>query len=117
MTRQELFKHVLETYRVEPDYPWDGKEYGVMRHLRSRKWFCVVMNVGADKLGLNSEMRMDVINLKAHPAAIGSLRLQPGIFPAYHMNKAHWITVALNGYLPPEEIFSLIDESYQLTRK
>ena len=30
---------------------------------------------------------IDVVNLKCDPLLIGSLRSEPGFFPAYHMNK------------------------------
>lgn len=33
------------------------------------------------------------------------------------MNKKHWITVCLDGSVPPDEIYRLLDESYRLARK
>ena len=38
-----------------------------------------------------------------------------GIFPAYHMNKTHWVTVLLDGTLPEPELFWLLEESYSLS--
>ena len=35
--------------------------------------------------------------------------------PAYHMNKMHWITVLLNGTVPQERVFDLIDMSFLAT--
>ena len=32
---------------------------------------------------------------------------QQGIYPAYHMNKIHWITVLLDGSVPKEKVFDL----------
>ncbi|UZS65105.1 MULTISPECIES: MmcQ/YjbR family DNA-binding protein [Pseudomonas syringae group] len=43
---------------------------------------------------------------------MGSLRKKPGIYPAYHINKEHWITLLLNGPLGAEEIHSLIEDSF-----
>lgn len=43
------------------------------------------------------------------------LTREPGIFPAYHMNKEHWITVLLDGTVEEEKIFELIDTSFQAT--
>ena len=58
---------------------------------------------------------IDVLNLKCDPIAAQSLRARPGILPAYHMNHAQWISVLLDGTVPAEEIYPLIDMSYDLT--
>ena len=47
---------------------------------------------------------------------ISSLRGEVGIFPAYHMNKASWITAALDGSVPREMLELLLDVSYELTK-
>ena len=44
------------------------------------------------------------------------LRGQRGILPAYHMNKEHWITIVLDSPFPEEEIYNLINLSYDLTK-
>ena len=38
------------------------------------------------------------------------------LFPAYHMNKASWITAALDGSVSVETIELLLDVSYELTK-
>ena len=48
---------------------------------------------------------------------IDSFREQPGIFPGWHMNKAHWLSVALDGTVEDEKIKFLVDMSYELTKK
>ncbi len=40
---------------------------------------------------------------------------EEGIMPAYHMNKMHWITVLLDGTVPKERVFDLIDMSFLAT--
>ena len=37
------------------------------------------------------------------------------VVPAYHMNKANWITVALDGSVPDEQIKMLLGMSYDAT--
>lgn len=55
------------------------------------------------------------LNLKATPENVEILRsLFADITPGYHMNKRHWITVALSGGVPAGQIEQLIDESYHL---
>ena len=53
--------------------------------------------------------------MKSDPILIGSLRREFGIFPAYHMNKANWITVTLDGSVPDETIKMLLDMSFDAT--
>lgn len=54
------------------------------------------MEVTKNKLGFSDDDEMDIVNLKCDPIMIGSFRSDPGIFPAYHMSKANWISVALD---------------------
>ena len=55
------------------------------------------------------------LNLKITPEEGAILcSLFAAIKPGYHMNKRHWITVDLNGDLPPWEVERLIGISYDL---
>ena len=117
MTRAELTRYIFDTYSVEPDYPFHGDDTSaVFRHAGNRKWFALVMNIPAQKLGLPTDARIDIVNMKCDPLLIPSLRERPGCFPAYHMNKAHWITVALDGSASDETIKMLLDMSYAATK-
>ena len=75
-----------------------------------------MMEVPRDKLGLAGTEKLDIVNVKCDPILIASLRGEPGIFPAYHMNKTSWITAALEGSVPAETIELLLDVSYELTK-
>ena len=86
---------LLEKYGTSPEYLWKSfPEYAVLRHSKNKKWYGVVMNVSGDKLSLESEKTIDIIELKCSPLMKGSV-LSDGILPAYHMNKNHWISVLL----------------------
>ena len=64
-----------------------------------------------------SKMTMyTVMSFSARNSLMASLRGENGIFPAYHMNKASWITAALDGSVPAETIELLLDVSYELTK-
>ena len=69
-----------------------------------------------EKLGLPGDGIFSVVNVKCDPRLIGSFRGEPGIFPAYHMNKAHWLTIALDGSAEEGKIKFLLDMSYELTK-
>ena len=47
---------------------------------------------------------------------IGSLLKKPGYYPAYHMNKTHWLTVQPDR-LSDGELYELINLSYGLTAR
>ena len=55
-----------------------------------------------------------ILDLKCDPRLIGTLRESPGFLPAYHMNKANWITVLLDGSVSMEDLMPLLDLSYDL---
>ena len=75
-----------------------------------------MMEVPRGRLGLPGAEPLDIVNFKCDTILIASLRGETGIFPAYHMNKASWITVALDGSVPAETIELLLDVSYELTK-
>lgn len=117
MNRAELTQYILEAYGTEPDRPWARyPNYEVFRHGGSRKWFALAMDIPGAKLGLAGEGAVDIVNLKCDPRMTGSLRTEPGFFPACHMNKEAWITAVLDGSVPAEKLKALLDLSYELTR-
>ena len=100
MTRDELQRYIFDHYSTEPDYPWaDAPNHAVPRN----------------KLGLPGTQMIDVVNLKCDPILIGSLRGEPGIFPAYHMNKDSWLSVALDGSAADDQLRLLLERSYAAT--
>lgn len=116
MNRQELFAWAKATYGTGPDYPWNDWN-AVLRHSDSSKWYGLIMEVPANKLGLSGQHIIDVLTVKCDPILIGSLRCQPGYFPAYHMNKENWLSIALDGSVPDEEVQNLLAMSFKLTAK
>lgn len=114
MNRQELTQYIAGVYNTDPDHPWASDPgYAVFRHRSSRKWFALLMDIPAEKLGLEGGTT-DVVNLRTDPVMSGSLRSEPGIFPAYHMNKANWISVVID--MASDDLLKmLLDISFQLT--
>lgn len=85
MKRNDLEEFIIETYNADADYPWlKYPNYEVFRHCNNQKWFALIMDVPKNKLGLQSEELLDVVNFKCDSLLIGSLRGEPGFFPAYH---------------------------------
>lgn len=115
MTRQDIFEWCKKQYDVEPDYPWYDWN-AVLRHKDNRKWFGLVLEINGGKLGMDTEKMVDLLNIKCDPMLIGSLLLQRGFFPAYHMNKDNWVSILLDAPENDEKIKSLLDMSYEMTK-
>ena len=117
MTRQEFETFVLDAYGVRADYPFEEDfESGVFRH-GSGKWFALAMRVSERKIGHDGDEIINIVNMKCAPEVIESIAgIEPGIYPAYHMNKTHWLTVALDE-CDEGTIGWLLGISYDLTRK
>ena len=116
MTCTDWINYIQDTYGAPAEHPWQDKpEFAVFRHKNNKKWFALFMTVKASRLGLPGDEDVPVLNLKADPRLIGSQREEPGFFPAYHMNKEHWITAALDRSAAEDEIKALLAMSYDLT--
>lgn len=116
--RKDVYKLIFDQYSVEPEFPWaDAPDACVFRHYDNRKWFAIIMTVRNKSLGIEEEGYQDVINVKINPTEIYDLLQIPGILPAYHMNKKHWITVLLDGSINQKAILKLLDYSYSVTKK
>ncbi len=96
MTKQEFLEYCSGSYGTPPDYPFDEDfETAVFRHTDNRKWYAIVMKVSRRKFGFESDEVIDVVNLKLPIEMHGSFGSADGVYPAYHMNKLHWISVLL----------------------
>ena len=116
MTRQELFDLCKGVYCSMPDYPFDDwNESAVFRHSDSRKWFALAMRIPRRKLGFDSDELVDVVNLKLPSEMLGSFGRGDGVYPAYHMNKLHWISVILPD-APDDVVKFLLNASFEATR-
>ena len=118
MNREEMISYINENYNSNTDFPWaKHPSYQVFRHIKNKKWFAVIMTIPKNKLGLESDENVDIVNLKCDTALIDGLIKEEGIFPAYHMNKKHWVSVALDGSCLSDKIKMLLDISFNLTKK
>lgn len=117
MNREEILEYVNKKHNTVPKYLWDKYPlYAVLKH-NNNKWYGIIMNVQKEKIGLEGNEEVDILDLKCLPEFIGGLRKEKGFLPAYHMNKENWITIILDGSVNKEKIKQLIDLSYDLTFK
>ena len=115
---QQIFDYAANQYGTQPEYLW-GKfpDYAILRHGNKKaKWYALIGRIAKSKLGLQGEGETDFINLKCQPDMVNILQQDPNFLPAYHMNKTHWLTIVLDNGVAIDEIFKLLDWSYDLTR-
>ena len=116
VTRQAFLEYCLNTYGTSPDYPFDEDFLtAVLRHGDSRKWYAIVMRVSRRRFGADSDEVIDVVNLKLPTEMFGAFGAADGVYPAYHMNKLHWISVLLPD-APDDVVSFLTSASFEATR-
>ena len=99
-----LRENCLSLPYVEEKFPFDE--------------YTLVFYVGSKLFALTDLQTPNSVNLKCDPEQAIELRERyMGIVPGYHMNKKHWFTICLDGFVPMEEIFRRIDESFALAVK
>lgn len=131
MNAEEVKSFIERNFeQVKKDRPWrSDPEFTVFRHKNNRKWFALVFFAKKRQLLKlkpkdtklkkedDPEVRIDIINVKVDPEMISDLVKIPGILPAYHMNRRHWVSILLNGTVKEGTIAPLIDMSYEMTKK
>ena len=115
--KEEISNYIKKKYEAEPEYLWKRyPDYAVYRHDDNRKWFVIIMDVDADRLGLHGTERVDIIDVKVDDMMLRDILLkQKGYLPGYHMNKGSWITILLDGSVPYDDICNMIDTSFMNT--
>lgn len=112
--RKDIINYVASQYGTEPEYPWfDLPEHAVLRHSNG-KWYGIIMNIPKVRLGLKSTENIDILVCKCDPMMRDLLLSEKGFYPAYHMNKTHWITVLLDGSVNTDLVFHILDLSHQI---
>lgn len=109
-----IIEHARDKYKDEFEYLWDKfPENAVVRRKDNKKWYAALLTTDGSKFGLPAGTA-EILDLRVNPAERDSIVDEIKIFPGYHMNKKHWITVLLNGSVEFERIQKLIDESYAI---
>ncbi|MBQ3855473.1 MAG: MmcQ/YjbR family DNA-binding protein [Ruminococcus sp.] len=115
--RGDVLDFAADNYGTIPDAPWPKYRWNqVLRHSNNKKWYGLLMRVKYRVLGIEKDGETDVLDLKCTPMAREILVGEGTALPAYHMNKEKWISLLLDGTVPAETIFPLLEESYELTK-
>lgn len=111
--KEAVLRYARETLGTQAEYLFaSSPDCAVLRCRANRKWYGIIMRVGRDKLVRGGEGDVDILNVKCDPMMRASLLRKAGFFPAYHMNKTHWITMLLDGTVSVEELTGCLAMSY-----
>ena len=106
MTPERLAEICLALPQAFESFPF-GEETSVFKTSGNGKVFAL-SSLGAPDLS---------VSLKVDPEDSIALREQyPAITPGYHLNKKHWISIALDGSVPEDLVEELIRGSHALVR-
>ena len=112
--KESVLAFVKQQYQTKPEYLFrKSPQSAVLRH-GNGKWYGILMRIPREKLGGSDTEQVDILNIKCDPMMAGSMCMQPGFFPAYHMNKKSWLTVLLDGSVPQQQVFAALQMSYAL---
>ena len=113
-----LLLRAREKYGDEPEFLWERlPDAAILRRKNSGKWYAVLMVVPRNKLLKGEAGMAEVLDLRIDPVELDLLVDEKRYFRGWHMNKKHWLSVILDGSLPTEEIFELLEESWHLANK
>jgi len=113
--REAVIEYAARHYGSHAEHLWtSAPNYAVLRRWDNGKWYGLIMDISNDKLGLPGLGRTDILELKCAPERLPPEHAEPFICPAYHMKKGDWAAVRLDGSVPKDKVFELLDESYQL---
>lgn len=111
-----IINYVKVKYDNDLEFLWKkSPKNAIWRNQNNRKWYGAVLVISKDKLKIESNEMVEILDLRYQKNDIKNIIDNYKIFPGYHMNKDNWITIILDGRVELEEIYQLIDNSYQLS--
>lgn len=114
----KLMEYCERKFGTEPEAPWDDSpDAYTFKTAKRNKWYALFMTIPYKSLGLVSKGTLDVVNIKLTPEKVLDLIDRVHFYPAYHMNKKHWITIVLDKEVDEPLVQQLLEESYGLVEK
>ncbi len=112
-TAHALIARAREKYGDELEFLWERfPDCAVWRRKDNGKWYAAILTVERKKLGVQGEGKVQVLDVRADPLEAELIVDGVRIFPGYHMNKKHWISLPMDGTVPVEELIERLEESW-----
>ena len=116
MEAKEIISYIKNKYQDELEYLWDKfPENAIWRNKQNNKWYGLILTIEENKLGIKGNKKIEIIDLRYPKDDIKNIVDNKKIFKGYHMNKNNWITIKLDSSVTLEEIYNLIDISYNIS--
>ena len=113
---KEVIEYIEKKYGDKLEFLWEKfDDNAIWRNKQNNKWYGVLLIIPENKLGLKSDNKIEVIDLRYQKEKVESIVDNKKVFPGYHMNKKSWITIKLDNSLDTETICDFIDNSYNLS--
>lgn len=113
-----LMEYCTGKFGTKPETPWeDSPEFLTFKTARRNKWYAIFMTIPYKSLGLTAKGTLDIVNIKLPPEKVRNLIDKVHFYPAYHMNKKHWLTIILDKEVDEPLVQQLLEESYGLVEK
>lgn len=113
MDHQQVREYFLSKPETTESFPF-GADVGVFK-VKGKMFATLALGKGNEKDTDGKMAGHYCTNLKCDPEEAVMLRdIFSSVIPGYHMNKALWNTVILDGSIPQGEIERMIDSSYLL---
>lgn len=115
ITHKQLEAYILGKSDTWLDYPF-GEGVAVYKVGGHPSTGSGSQSATAKMFALIQEGKQPVrISLKCDPVLAEKLREEyESVLPGYHLNKKHWNTIVCSGQLSDQQLFDLIDLSYNL---
>ena len=114
---QKTSEFIKKEFGVELEFLWEKfPDCAIARRPDNRKWFAVFLTCAKNKLGLEGDEKLEVLDIRFSREDNPNLD-EKKYFSAYHMNKNKWLTIIFGGGLRQPQINSLIKKSYALALK
>lgn len=115
---RELIKYVANQYGRELEFLWQKfPDNAVWRRGDNDKWFGALLTVKKSKIEAGDDTPVEILDIRCTPDMLDFVVDGKKIFPGWHMNKRHWITIILDGRMSINQIESLLDNSYEIALK
>lgn len=113
---EDVLRYVKERYNSTIVKPFKTNPDIKALVTAKNKWYALFLDIEYNKLKKDSlvDSKVKIINLKHISSKISDITDNRNIFPAYHMNKNHWISVVLDNNIDIEYVKGLIELSYDL---
>ena len=110
-----LMEYCERKFGTEPEAPWeDSPDAYTFKTAKRNKWYALFMTIPHKSLGLVAKGTLDVVNIKLPPEKVLDLIDRVHFYPAYHMNKKHWISVYPGEEISEALLRDLINDSWNL---